>query len=326
MASHERETRLLPSELFPREDHDVSSEDYNNRSSSSNNNGISIMVSPKGLRSWESNFSFSGSASSSWSEFSSPLGSELESTSESTEGEEDDQELFISELTRQMAEYMLQDDDDDDDDNNSHNNINSNQDPEGSVSSYVPENSEIPKAGDHTNLDWSKFRSGSASYHNSQGFMNKSDSLASDSASVKTPNTGIHPDDYSTDDQFPPVQIYQLKNQPHMRKQGSSGGKRVKATESNQQQLLQQKEQQGKGKAWRHGHAKKPSVPLLPTPPVAGSGMRAIFLGGSERSGSSGTGVFLPTGTYSKPEPKRKSGTSFLHAFTVSLSLSLLIL
>ncbi|XP_027185533.1 uncharacterized protein DDB_G0283357 [Coffea eugenioides] len=312
MASDERETRLLPSELFHQEDHDVSSEDYSN--SSSNNNSGGIMVSPKGLRSLESNFSFSGSACSSWSEFSSPISSELGSTSESNESEEDDQELFISELTRQMAEYMLQDDDDDDDDNHNNNN-NNNQDHESSVFNYVPENPEIPKAIDHTSTaaDWSKLKSGSVCYYNSQGFVNKSENPTSDPASAKNLNTGIHPDDDSTDEQFPPVQIYQLKNQPQMRKQGSYGGRRAKATESTQQQLLQHKEQQSmqnKGKAKRYGHTKKPSVPLFPAPPAAGSGMRAIFLGGSERNGSSGTGVFLPSATYSTPEPKRKSGCS----------------
>nr|XP_027109632.1 uncharacterized protein DDB_G0283357-like [Coffea arabica] len=313
MASHERETRLLPSELFHQEDHDVSSEDYSN--SSSNNNSSSIMVSPKGLRSLESNFSFGGSACSSWSEFSSPISSELGSTSESNESEEDDQELFISELTRQMAEYMLQDDDDDDDDDNHNNNNNTNQDHESSVFNYVPENSEIRKAIDHTSTaaDWSKLKSGSVCYYNSQGFVNKSENPTSEPAGAKNLNTGIHPDDDSTDEQFPPVQIYQLKNQPQMRKQGSYGGRQAKATESTQQQqqqLLQHKEQQSmqnKGKAKRYGHTKKPSVPLFPT---AGSGMRAIFLGGSERNGSSGTGVFLPSATYSTPEPKRKSGCS----------------
>lgn len=109
MASHERE-RLLPSELF--QDQDVFSEDNNNNT----------IVSPKGLRSFEPNISFCGSAYSSWSDFSSPLScSELGSTSESTESE--DEELFISELSRQMAEYMLQDDDDDDADIQDHENI-----------------------------------------------------------------------------------------------------------------------------------------------------------------------------------------------------------
>nr|XP_027089103.1 serum factor response D-like [Coffea arabica] len=283
MASDERETRLLPSELFHQEDHDVSSEDYSN--SSSNNNSGGILVSPKGLRSLESNFSFSGSACSSWSEFSSPISSELGSTSESNESEEDDQELFISELTRQMAEYMLQDDDDDDDDNHNNNN-NNNQDHESSVFNYVPENPEIPKAIDHTSTaaDWSKLKSGSVCYYNSQGFVNKSENPTSDPASAKNLNTGIHPDDDSTDEQFPPVQH--------------------KARHKEQQSM------QNKGKAKRYGHTKKPSVPLFPAPPAAGSGMRAIFLGGSERNGSSGTGVFLPSATYSTPEPKRKSGCS----------------
>lgn len=106
-----------------------------------------------------------------------------------------------------------------------------------------------------------------------------------------------------------------------MRKQqqGSGyGGRRVKATESTQQVQRAENHQnmQNKGKAWRHGLGKKSSIPLVPSPP-GGSGMRAIFLGGSERKGSSGTGVFLPSGTYTTPEPKKKSGTYFNRLYII---------
>lgn len=66
------------------------------------------------------------------------------------------------------------------------------------------------------------------------------------------------------------------------------------------------------GKSWR----KRMLNPPLHPPPVSpqnGSGMRAVFLGGSSyRNGSSGTGVFLPTGAYRTPEPKKKPGNLFL--------------
>ncbi|KAL3518128.1 hypothetical protein ACH5RR_020717 [Cinchona calisaya] len=288
MASDEREISLLPSELLiQNEELDVFSKEFNNNVSINN-----IMVSPRGrLRGLESSLSSCGSSSaySSWSEFGSPISSELgsSSTSESINESEEDEELFISELTRQMTEYMLQDDDDDD---------------KISVSNYVPENSE--KASE----------SRSVCYHNSNGFMNKSEIPNSDSAAnVRRLNVGkIQNDDYSTyDEQFPPVQVYQLKNQPGMGKQGSSGGRRVEATESTHQY---NKEQQNMALRY-YGHGKKTisSVPVLrspQTPAAAGSGMRAVFLGGSERNGSSGTGVFLPIGTYSTPQPKKKSGCS----------------
>ncbi|KAL3530811.1 hypothetical protein ACH5RR_010133 [Cinchona calisaya] len=275
MASHERE-RLLPSELFQGEDHDVFSE-YNN------NNNNNIMVSPKGWRSFESNFSSCGSTSaySSWSDFSSPVSSELgSSTSETVESE--DEELFISELSRQMAESMLQDDDDDDDKIQDHQNI------------TLSENSETSEP---KNV---------CCYNSQEIVMGKSENPTSDSDNQVSKD----------DDQLRQVQVYELKNQPHMRKQqggcGGYGGRRVnyyKATESTQ--LREHQNMHNKAKAWRYGHGKKSSstLPVLPSPP-GGSGMRAFFLGGSERNGSSGTGVFLPSGAYATPEPKRKSGCS----------------
>ncbi|CAL5334076.1 unnamed protein product [Camellia sinensis] len=68
------------------------------------------ILSNKGSRNNESISNEFGS--SSWSGWSSPIESELGSTETETESEEEDG--FIAELTRQMADYMLDDDDDDD--------------------------------------------------------------------------------------------------------------------------------------------------------------------------------------------------------------------
>lgn len=49
---------------------------------------------------------------------------------------------------------------------------------------------------------------------------------------------------------------------------------------------------------------------LQQTQSRAGSGLRAVFLGGSgPRNSSCGTGVFLPCGTSKYSEPRKKSST-----------------
>ncbi|CAI9770869.1 unnamed protein product [Fraxinus pennsylvanica] len=88
-----------------------------------------------------------------------------------------------------------------------------------------------------------------------------------------------------------------LKNQATVRKQGrNSRGRRVGRSELTQKKPLYQTEQQYKGVNWGNGL-------------YYGSGMRAVFLGGSGSShGSCGTGVFLPRGSNVPAEHKKKSG------------------
>lgn len=68
------------------------------------------------------------------------------------------------------------------------------------------------------------------------------------------------------------------------------------------------------GKSWRKRMLNPPIHPAAATvSPQNGSGMRAVFLGGSStRNGSNGTGVFLPTGAYRTTEPKKKPGNLFI--------------
>ncbi|KAL2489027.1 uncharacterized protein Fot_42319 [Forsythia ovata] len=92
-----------------------------------------------------------------------------------------------------------------------------------------------------------------------------------------------------------------LKNQPPVREEGRvSWGRRVRGIESTRVKQFYQTGQQYmqyKGGNWGNGHS--------------GSGMRAVFLGGSGSSnGSSGTGVFLPRGSNVPAEQKKKSGCS----------------
>ena len=91
---------LLPSQFFTPQDFDGLSSVPDSSSSSSNNNNHPINQNASYL--------LSGS-SDSGSELSSSTGSELSSSSSTESSEEEDD--YIGELTRQMAQYMLQDED-----------------------------------------------------------------------------------------------------------------------------------------------------------------------------------------------------------------------
>ena len=68
------------------------------------------------------------------------------------------------------------------------------------------------------------------------------------------------------------------------------------------------------------------ALPQQPTHKAAGSGLRAIFLRGSDsRSGSCGTGVFLPRGTGNPSDSRKKQGTIFAHLGRLSLFLTCLL-
>lgn len=196
-------------------------------------------VLASGSSSSSSSTQFLSSWDSSSSGFSSPPYSDLGSS------EADDAD-FITELTRQMAECMLQEE-------------------ETAVS-------EESNAGD--------------SYENS--------------GAVNSLKSGF----YSTpQDPTPPnIQVYEVKNQPPVSREGLNLGRRVMGTESAQQKQMQKTELQYKqyrgGREWgvgRNGYS--------------GSGMKAVFLGGSGPRSGSGTGVFLPR---DPTELKHKSGCAMV--------------
>lgn len=87
---------------------------------------------------------------------------------------------------------------------------------------------------------------------------------------------------------------YQLKNQATVGKQGRAAcGRRVRGSESPQRKQFYQTKQRWN---WGNGH-------------YYGSGMRAVFLGGSGSSnGSGGTGVFLPRGSSVSAGYNKRSG------------------
>ncbi|XP_011089791.1 uncharacterized protein LOC105170638 isoform X2 [Sesamum indicum] len=193
-----------------------------------------------------SSSNLSSSCDSSSSGFSTPLYSDLGSS------EGDDDGDFIAELTRQMAECMLQEEEENADVN------------------HVFEGSRPAKS----KKERSDVDSGGVQY-----------------SSPVCVNNGR-----------PPIQVYELKNQPEV---VCKERRRAKGTESTQQKQLPKTEQQHymqyRGREWgiSHGHS--------------GSGMQAVFLGGSgSRTGSPGTGVFLPRGARDPTHLKKKSGCSMV--------------
>ncbi|KAK4441091.1 hypothetical protein Salat_0444000 [Sesamum alatum] len=200
-----------------------------------------------------SSWNLSSSGDSSSSGFSTPLYSDLGSS----EGDGDDGD-FIAELTRQMAECMLQ------------------------------EEKEEENAG-------------------SSPVKSEKERSDVDSGGVRRLQNGLYSAPVCVNDGRPPIQVYELKNQPAA---VSKERRRAKGTESTQQKQFQKTEQhpqqymQYRGREWgfchgRNGHS--------------GSGMQAVFLGGSgSRSGSPGTGVFLPGGARDPTHLKKKSGCSMV--------------
>lgn len=222
-----------------------------------------------------------GSTGSSFSGFSSAFGSELSSTE--TESEEEDDDEFIAELTRKMADYMLDED-------------------------------------DEKTLDTP------AEHHSTEKLQ--STVINGIPASVSKLNFPAFSDDHSR-----AVHVYNLENQPSVKHGGSvSWARRVKGTDLTQK--LEQKHKrplnvQNRGKRAEAGGGGggfaspaaawptlQQSLQLQKQQAVGsgpGSGMRAVFLGGSgSRSGSSGTGVFLPRGNgiSNPPEVRKKSECS----------------
>ncbi|KAL1558047.1 hypothetical protein AAHA92_08560 [Salvia divinorum] len=112
--------------------------------------------------------------------------------------------------------------------------------------------------------------------------------------------TEPHSSSFGVDEPTQPnIQVYETKNQAPVSKERSRRGRRVRRSESTQQKQVKKTEQQYRGGLEWGG---------VGISGYSGSGMQAVFLGGSgPRVGSTGTGVFLPrdpTGL------KNKSGCS----------------
>ncbi|CAN4100999.1 unnamed protein product [Withania somnifera] len=253
---------------------------------------------------------------SSSSGLSSPFGSELGSTETDETGSEEDED-FIAQLTRQMADYMLKDDDENEEEVVS---VDENDVDEKSVLSSASNTIQTLNSNGLA-WNWSHYNSREICYYNQES-LGTYVKPAGDSVNhqVKSSNAVF----YSNDDLKRPIQVYHLKDQPTAPKQKSSNsrGKRVKGTtsgESSVQKLNTEKNNMpstfNKQQTLGHGHG---GDKIHHHHPVQGNGagVRTIFLGGSGSiNGSSGTGVFLPR-TINNPnpttatEPKKKSGRS----------------
>ncbi|KAG8371446.1 hypothetical protein BUALT_Bualt13G0088400 [Buddleja alternifolia] len=209
-----------------------------------------------------SNKSFSCDSSSVG--FNSPFGSEVGS-SESDDGD------YMAELTRQMAECMLQEEEEEE--------------------KAISEDSE---ASDSLKDYKDKSCMNSCVINNLKYGINSSQVCVDDRVPLP----------------LPPLEVYELKKQAAVRKERHMyRGKRVKGSEStHQKQVIEKREQQqqhyhnymqyrnGRRDQWRK---------------ESSSCMQAIFLDGSKsRNGSTGTGVFLPRVTDDPVKLKKKSGCS----------------
>lgn len=221
----------------------------------------------------ESAFIGSWGSSSSSSFLTTSFGSELDSNdADLDDGGEEDQ--FIAQLTRQMADYMLEENDD-----------------SGGHENPPPK----PSGAQKCNLQ-------EANYN-----QNHEQTRRSYADTVKKSLAGFQSDQSFTVNKQtePPIQLYQVENQPRVGGQSGGGwGRRGKLNESTQQMKAHQMHSnrglmnQNGGKAYSGVHGS--------------SGMRAIFLGGSgSRSVTSGTGVFLPrSATDATDQSRKKPGCS----------------
>ncbi|XP_031111024.1 uncharacterized protein LOC116015146 [Ipomoea triloba] len=258
--------------------------------------------SPLRLPVWGVDSIFGISETSSSDGFSTSFGSELGSTGTETESEDggggEDYDDFIAELARQMADYMLQDEDESFEDDNG-----VQVPPE-----YFPKF--MQPCGCGYEGKWCNCNASSVCYYDNKELL-ESDSVTANQTA------------FMFNDSTRPIEVYRLKNQPSVIKQGhnsASRGRRAKAGELTQQRKTltesqlehkdappPQKQKYGSKKGHRRGGGKA-------NPIKTGSGMQAIFLGRSGHrndSHSGGTGVFLPRGTNQHPtEPKKKSGCS----------------
>ncbi|KAA8543811.1 hypothetical protein F0562_022012 [Nyssa sinensis] len=265
---------MFPSRFLTDEDINVS-ENQNIKK-----NGSGSSSSTESIQHWFSSCGSSDSPSS----LSTSFGSELGSTE--TESDEDD---FIAELTRQMADYMLQEDD---------------------------ENTSTPNSVS-AKPEWSDCDMGSKTHHGQNLLSSTSRKPCSVPAHTKNPNAGFYSNDQS--------RAIQLENQQLIKQQGAVGWeRRGKMTESTQQvQHQKQQYMMSRGRVCGFGNGGR----VGPTPQQqAGSGMRAVFLGGSDsRSRPSGTGVFLPRGASNPPQesPKKRGCSTVLIPARVMQALKL---
>ncbi|KAK4854706.1 hypothetical protein QYF36_000346 [Acer negundo] len=240
---------------------------------------------------WSSCFGSSDSGSV----LGSPVESELGSTETESDPEEEEQDDYFAELSRQMAHYMLQDDE------KHEKSWGLTRSPQSTLRSSSPfgSNRESPKGPSREpsppptmfeELEKMKINNLFCNHQNNE-FQSKQALI---------------------DDQIRAIQFFKLKQEQAMKQL------------DNKKQFKQH--QQNKSKAFGDGsnhNVQKANRPPSSTTSISyqsqtqthqqqlGSGMRAVFRGGStsSRVGSCGTGVFLPRGiSYSPDQTRKKPG------------------
>ncbi|KAK8550861.1 hypothetical protein V6N12_039544 [Hibiscus sabdariffa] len=234
------------------------------------------------------------------SELSSPIGSDqLSSSSTESSQEEDD---YIGELSRQMAQHMLPDEDE----------LAKPWDlsgsPESTLWSQFGSNLDCPPSTPMVeNFKKMKINEGNAGFNQAERFSSTSNSIQVSGGNL---NAGFQSKKALIDDQIREIQFYRLKQEQAM-----------KQTEQKLQKPRSKHYHQGKGGVVggsNNGHKAAPNSnkPWYNLPQrqqqqqgnqQGGSHMRAVFLNApGSRNGSSGTGVFLPRGTGGTPTESRK--------------------
>ncbi|XP_022753815.1 uncharacterized protein LOC111302142 [Durio zibethinus] len=246
-------------------------------------------------------------SSDSGSELSSPIGSEKTSSSTGSSEEEDD---YNRQLTRQMAQYMLQDEDKHEKasglsgslESTHWSQLRSNLDsPAGP--SREPSPPLTPMIGNFEKL---KKNEETARYNQGERFTSASTSIQ---VSRRNPKAGFQSKQVLIDDRIRAIQFYRLKQEQAMKQMeqkprvknyqskgrvfgGFKDGQKVSPNSNNPWYNLQQQQQQQQQSNQQ-----------------AGSDMRAVFLNASgSRNGSCGTGVFLPRGIGACCESRKKQG------------------
>ncbi|KAL4571102.1 hypothetical protein LXL04_017853 [Taraxacum kok-saghyz] len=222
-----------------------------------------------------SDSAFIGSwGSSSSSSFLTPsFGSELDSNDADLDDGGGDDDDFIAQLSRQMADYMLEEKED-----------------SGSEETQSSLDSGFQKRNfQETNCN-----------------PNQEKTRRSYADTVKKSIVGFESkQSFSNDKQIqPPIQLYQVENQPRAGGQSGAWGKRGKMSELTQHMTPHRPEAHMHGinigvrGAQEYINGGKGYHSVHGSSTAAGSGMRAIFLGGpGSQNVMNGTGVFLPRST-----------------------------
>ncbi|KAI3694645.1 hypothetical protein L1987_77613 [Smallanthus sonchifolius] len=218
----------------------------------------------------ESAFIGSWSSSSSSSFLTTSFGSELDSNdADLDDGDGDDEDEFIAQLTRRMADYMLEENDEAGGDEN--------------------------RSLKHSSFQKRDFQEPILNKNHEQTLRSYADTVKKSIAGFQSEQSLSRSEHEQSQ---PPIQLNQVENQPR-----AGRGRKGKMSESTQHMKAHRHEQMHSNRSFRGGKEFVNGGKSM----TVGSGMRAIFLGGSgSRNVMSGTGVFLPRSSTDATDHSRK--------------------